>query len=202
MPLINDVFHTLQGEGFWTGRPAVFIRFAKCNLWNGHEEDRHLAICQFCDTDFVKGKRTSIESLLDSIHLMQPDDGRRMVVLTGGEPLLQVNSELVRGLHTRGWYVAVETNGTIDDDLDLDWVCVSPKAGAPFHRTHGNELKLVFPQEGMDPRDYEGLDFAHFWISPMDGPNYAQNLQHATEFVLKNPQWRLNIQTHKVIGVK
>jgi 7-carboxy-7-deazaguanine synthase len=202
--LVNDIFYTLQGEGFWTGRPAVFVRFARCNLWNGREEDRHRAVCQFCDTDFLKGERYTFADLIGSIdQTWQGEGGQRMAVLTGGEPTLQVNTEFVEALHEFGFYVAIETNGTRPVPDDIDWICVSPKGGAPVSQRTANEMKLVYPQSDMPPDlAFSLIDALHYWISPMDGPNLAQNTQDAIEYVLRNPQWRLNVQTHKVIGVK
>jgi 7-carboxy-7-deazaguanine synthase len=203
--LVNDIFYTLQGEGFWTGRPAVFVRFARCNLWNGREEDRHRAVCQFCDTDFLKGERYDTNKLLTTVTSLWPQPqqpNNKLVVLTGGEPTLQVDDELIRWLHLFGFYVAIETNGTRPLPKGLDWVCVSPKAGAPLHAERADELKVVWPQQELDMDNLVDFPADHRWISPMDGPNLAQNTQDAIEYVLRNPQWRLNVQTHKVIGVK
>lgn len=198
--LVNDIFYTLQGEGYWTGRPAVFVRFARCNLWNGREEDRAKSVCWFCDTDFNDAERMGIGALVDRISELS--NGCGFIVFTGGEPSLQLDNILVDALHSLGLYIAVETNGTKDLPLGVDWVCVSPKENAPLHVTEGNELKLVYPQREASPERYERMNFCHFWLSPMDGPNLAENTQSALEYVLEHPQWRLNIQTHKVIGVQ
>ncbi|HMU37885.1 MAG TPA: 7-carboxy-7-deazaguanine synthase [Pseudomonadota bacterium] len=213
---VKELFYTLQGEGFHTGRAAVFCRFSGCNLWSGHEADRAKAVCRFCDTDFVGhngpsgGKFATPDVLADAILSVfakhTSHTSGRFVVLTGGEPLLQVDAPLVRCLHARGFRVAVETNGTrplpTGTPLDcLDWVCVSPKAGADLVVTKGDELKLVFPQEGVLPAEYEGLAFAHFFLSPMDGPNREKNTALAIAYCLKNPTWRLTLQTHKYLGI-
>lgn len=198
--LINECFYTLQGEGYWSGRAAAFCRFSRCNLWSGKEEDRHRAICQFCDTDFSDYTEYSEIELVEAIDDAAPGD-HRMVVFTGGEPALQLGDDLVGDLRNRGFYVAVETNGTLPLP-DVDWVCVSPKTPRLRIR-QGNELKLVYPQTGrMQPDTYEDLEFDHFWISPMDGPNLTENTQVAVEYVKAHPQWRLNTQTHKQIGIR
>jgi 7-carboxy-7-deazaguanine synthase len=201
--LVNDIFYTLQGEGFWTGRPAVFVRFARCNLWNGREEDRHRAVCQFCDTDFLKGERYTFANLIRKIdQTWEGGNNKRMIVLTGGEPSLQISAAFVKALHHLGFYVAIETNGTrYIGDLFLDWICVSPKANTLTEQDWGDELKVVWPQD-LNLEYLQTFSFKHFWLSPMDGPNLAQNTQDAIEYVLRNPQWRLNTQTHKVIGMK
>ena len=202
---INEIFYSIQGEGYWTGRPAVFVRFSRCNLWTGREQDRPKAICKFCDTDFTAAERLDLDDLLDWVYGAWPSwplgKMRRMVVLTGGEPALQVDPILISVLHKAGFYIAIETNGTRRLADGIDWICVSPKAGSPLQVRSGDELKLVYPQ-WIDPADLEHLDFAHFWLSPMDGPNLAQHTAAALEYVLAHPQWRLNIQTHKVIGVR
>jgi 7-carboxy-7-deazaguanine synthase len=195
--LINDLFYTLQGEGFWTGRPAVFCRFARCNLWTGREEDRHRAVCQFCDTDFLRGEKYELDDLIAHVTNWDCD----FIVLTGGEPSLQVNYKLIDALHDAEIYVAIETNGTRLIPWNIDWICVSPKAGAPMEQKRGNELKVVWPQP-LDLDELSTYDFEHFWLSPMDGPNLAENTQQAIDYCLQHPQWRLNVQTHKVIGVK
>jgi 7-carboxy-7-deazaguanine synthase len=199
--LVNEIFYSIQGEGYWTGRPAVFVRFSRCNLWTGREEDRAKAVCQFCDTDFLHANyrfRTA-EALVDAIE--KESENCRFVVLTGGEPTLQVDHALLDALNPR-YYVAMETNGTKPVLLDIDWVCVSPKATAGTVVNVGHELKIVWPQ----PFDLEDIwlstKFDHYWLSPMDGPNLAENTQTALDYVLAHPQWRLNIQTHKVIGVR
>ena len=206
---VKEIFYTLQGEGFHAGRPAVFCRFTSCNLWTGREEDRARAICMFCDTDFVGtngpggGRFRDAAALAEAIDNAWPDAGseHRMVVCTGGEPLLQLDSEVVDALHARGFYVAVETNGTQSAPAGIDWTCVSPKIGAPLKLTTGDELKLVYPQAGGDPEQFEHLNFSSFRISPMDGPNIRENTAAAVEYCLKRPQWRLSLQTHKYLGI-
>lgn len=209
---VKELFYTLQGEGANAGRPAVFCRFAGCNLWSGREADRTTAVCRFCDTDFVGtngpggGRFASPDDLADAVAMQWPhtrDSGRfkRFVVCTGGEPLLQVDTALLDALHSRGFEVAVETNGTKTAPRGLDWVCVSPKAGADLVVTSGDELKLVYPQEGAAPSEYEELAFKHFFLQPMDGPSKARNTDLAVRYCLENPQWRLSIQTHKLLGI-
>jgi 7-carboxy-7-deazaguanine synthase (Cx14CxxC type) len=206
---VKEIFYTLQCEGFHAGRPAVFCRFTSCNLWTGREEDRARAICTFCDTDFVGtngpggGRFRDATALAEAIDNAWPDAGseHRMVVCTGGEPLLQLDTEVVDALHARGFYVAVETNGTQPAPAGLDWTCVSPKIGAPLKLTAGDELKLVYPQAGGDPEQFEHLDFSSFRLSPMDGPNIRENTAAAVEYCLKRPQWRLSLQTHKYLGI-
>jgi 7-carboxy-7-deazaguanine synthase len=213
---VKEIFYTLQGEGALTGRPAVFCRFAGCNLWSGREVDRAAAICRFCDTDFVGtdgthgGRYPDAATLADRVAALWPpgDPGEqagraaRFVVCTGGEPLLQLDETLIQVLHRRGFAVAIETNGTIMPPPGLDWVCVSPKAGAPLVVTAGNELKIVVPQSGLDPLAFAGLDFGRFSVQPMDGPEAARNTAWAIAFCLKHPQWQLSLQTHKVTGVR
>lgn len=198
--LVNEVFYSIQGEGHWSGRPAVFVRFSRCNLWTGREEDRARAVCRFCDTDFRAGRRLSLDELLDQIHAAGP--GSSMVVLTGGEPGLQVDAPLIKALRGRGRYVAIETNGTIPLPSGINWVCVSPKHGTELKVTRGHELKVVFPQPGMDITDLPIGGFRHLWLSPMDGPQLHENTNAAYEYALANPAWRLNVQTHKMIGVR
>jgi 7-carboxy-7-deazaguanine synthase len=199
---INEIFYTLQGEGAWTGHAAVFCRFSGCNLWSGYEEDRAGAICTFCDTDFVDSTVYELEDLVEHIDDHWPgNDDHKLVVLTGGEPAKQIDFELVRALHLAGFVVHVETNGTLDLPPNLDWVCVSPKTRTLRVR-HGSELKLVYPQERITPDLFERLSFGRFSLSPMDGPDLAENTAAAVEYVLAHPQWRLNIQTHKMIGVR
>ncbi|HVE35251.1 MAG TPA: 7-carboxy-7-deazaguanine synthase [Gemmatimonadaceae bacterium] len=209
MYTVKEIFYTLQGEGANAGRPAVFCRFAGCNLWTGREADRATAICNFCDTDFVGvgpdgGKFATAEALADAIEARWPTRERanRFVVCTGGEPLLQLDSGAVDALHARGFLVAVETNGTQDPPPGLDWLCVSPKSNAPVVVTKGNELKFVFPQPGVDPRRFESLDFEQFFLQPMDGPSLEENIQAAVNFCLENPRWRLSLQTHKLLGIR
>lgn len=255
--MVKEIYYTLQGEGANTGRPAVFCRFAGCNLWSGREEDRHKAVCQFCDTDFFGidgpggGKFATAEDLAHAVlekwhagrglqevdydpervrlslskgftgdppnspldkpatHVDLPrwtgtaDNGNagRFVVCTGGEPLLQMDEALVNALHRCGFKIAIETNGTLPPPEGIDWTCVSPKANADFVLRHGDELKIVYPQEGLDPRDYENLSFEHFFIQPMDGPEIERNTQLAMQFCLENPKWRLSLQTHKILNI-
>ena len=206
---VKEIFYTLQGEGALTGRPSVFCRFAGCNLWSGREADRAAAICTFCDTDFVgmdgsEGSRyPDAEALADRIAALWPADGpSRFVVCTGGEPLLQLDPTLIEALHARGFAIAVETNGTIIPPPGIDWVCVSPKAGAPLAVTSGDELKIVVPQKGLDPLDFAGLDFRRFSVQPMDGPDRAHNTEWAIRFCLTHPQWQLSLQTHKITGIR
>ena len=207
---VKEIFYTLQGEGINAGRPAVFCRFAGCNLWSGREADREAAVCGFCDTDFVGtdgtlgGKFDSAAALARTVSSCWPADGRgrRLVVLTGGEPLLQVDAALVEALHVGGFEIAVETNGTVEPPAGLDWVCVSPKAGAPLKLRHGQELKVVVPQAGQDLDALAGLAFEHFLLQPMDGPLLRQNTQQAITACLADPRWRLSVQTHKAIGIR
>jgi len=207
----KEIFYTLQGEGTNSGRPAVFCRFAGCNLWSGLERDRATAICKFCDTDFVGTDgpaggqfRTAPELALAVVEAWPTPpspSARPFVVCTGGEPLLQLDDELVAALHGAGFEVAVETNGTRPPPLGVDWICVSPKAGAELVLRSGHELKLVFPQVGAEPEQYEGLDFQHFFLQPMDGPAREQNTQLALRYCLDHPRWRLSLQLHKFLGV-
>jgi 7-carboxy-7-deazaguanine synthase len=206
---VKEIFYTLQGEGALTGRPAVFCRFAGCNLWTGREEDRADAVCTFCDTDFVGmdgtegGRYRDAAALADRVAAQWPEGaGSRFVVCTGGEPLLQLDPPLIAALHARGFEIAVETNGTIALPAGLDWVCVSPKAGAPLVVTAGDELKVVVPQPGLDPLDFAGLDFRRFSVQPMDGPERARNTELAIAFCLKHPRWQLSLQTHKMTGIR
>ncbi len=205
---VKEVFYTLQGEGAQSGRPAVFCRFSGCNLWTGREEDRHKAICRFCDTDFRGtdgengGTYPAIE-LAELVSALWGDTavGRPLVVCTGGEPLLQLDEPLIAAFHKAGFEVAVETNGTQDVPQGIDWLCVSPKAGAELKVKSGNELKLVYPQPDAPPSDFENLEFDHFCIQPMDGPNLDRNTQLAVKFCLANPKWRLSLQTHKILNI-
>ena len=213
---VKEIFYTLQGEGAQAGRASVFCRFSGCNLWSGREDDRSRAVCQFCDTDFVGtgpdgGKFGSASELADAIDRCWgglPGDSDRTpgrvkyVVCTGGEPLLQLDEALIDALHERGFDVAVETNGTRPAPQSLDWICVSPKAGAPFVQTSGSELKLVYPQENAPPDKFAGLDFRHFFLQPMDGPDIERNTEDAIEYCLRHPRWRLSIQTHKLVGIR
>jgi 7-carboxy-7-deazaguanine synthase (Cx14CxxC type) len=206
---VKEIFLTLQGEGAHTGRAAVFCRFAGCNLWSGREEDRASASCRFCDTDFVGTDGTlgaryaSADELADMIAAQWTgDDCNRYVVLTGGEPLLQVDAPLIAALHVRRFTIAVETNGTIEPPEGLDWICVSPKAGASLALRHGHELKLVYPQEGAGPEGFADLAFERFSLQPMDGPDIIENTARAVAYCLRHPQWRLSLQTHKTLGIR
>jgi 7-carboxy-7-deazaguanine synthase (Cx14CxxC type) len=205
---VKEVFKTLQGEGALTGRAAVFCRFSGCNLWSGRESDRSDAVCTFCDTDFVGtdgslgGRFAGPEELARVIARVWGDGvHNRFVVLTGGEPLLQVDNDLLAALHQRGFMIAVETNGTIRPPPGLDWVCVSPKARTPLVVKEGDELKLIYPQEGLSPDSLQGLSFRHFWLQPMDGANLVPNTAAAVAYCLQHPPWRLSLQTHKLIGI-
>lgn len=205
---VKEIFKTLQGEGAQAGRPAVFCRFAGCNLWSGREADREGAACRFCDTDFVGtdgpggGRFATAAALAAAVAAAWgPEPQRRYVVLTGGEPLLQLDAALLEALHEAGFTCAVETNGTLAPPPGLDWICVSPKAGAPLALTGGDELKLVFPQAGLDPQAFAGLAFDHFFLQPMDSPERLGNTRAAIAYCLAHPQWRLSLQTHKVLGI-
>ncbi len=206
---VKELFYTLQGEGAQAGRAAVFCRFAGCNLWSGREADRATAVCSFCDTDFVGtdgpggGKFESANALADAVAEQWPGDagGKPLVVCTGGEPLLQLDEAAIAALHARGFEIAVETNGTQRAPGGLDWICVSPKADAPLVLMHGDELKLVYPQAEALPERFAHLAFRHFFLQPMDGPERARNTQLAVEYCLAHPQWRLSVQTHKVVGI-
>lgn len=206
---VKEIFYTLQGEGAQAGRPAVFCRFAGCNLWSGREEDRRTAVCRFCDTDFVGtdgpggGRFTTPAELAQAIQSKWPvgEGGSRFVVCTGGEPLLQLDRPLIEALHTREFEISVETNGTVAAPEEIDWVCVSPKAGARLVQKTGDELKLVFPQEQAQPHDFEGLAFRHFFLQPMDGPFRKMNTELTVRYCMEHPQWRLSLQTHKILGI-
>jgi 7-carboxy-7-deazaguanine synthase (Cx14CxxC type) len=205
---VKEIFYTLQGEGANAGTPAVFCRFAGCNLWSGREADRAAAQCRYCDTDFVGtdgpggGKFASADDLARACRAactarLSP----ALVVLTGGEPMLQVDQPLIDALHGRGFSIAIETNGTIAVPDGIDWICVSPKAGTELVQTCGDELKLVYPQAGLDPADLLPLDFEHRFLQPMDGPDQARNTRAAIDYCKANPPWRLSVQTHKVLGI-
>jgi 7-carboxy-7-deazaguanine synthase len=205
---VKEIFLTLQGEGAQAGRPAVFCRFAGCNLWSGREEDRAEAICTFCDTDFVGmdgpggGRFADADALANAIEgTWGGGAADRLVVLTGGEPTLQLDAALIEVLHGRGFEIAIETNGTLPVPEGVDWICVSPKADAPLVQTRGQELKLVFPQAGHDPARFEHLDFERFLLQPMDGPDRAANTEAAIAYCLAHPRWRLSVQTHKYLGI-
>jgi 7-carboxy-7-deazaguanine synthase (Cx14CxxC type) len=206
---VKEIFKTLQGEGRNSGRAAVFCRFAGCNLWSGREADRGSATCRFCDTDFVGtdgsggGRFEAAEDLAAAVsHEWGEGSDNRLVVLTGGEPLLQVDQPLLTALHAAAFEIAIETNGTIEAPAGIDWICVSPKAGAPLVQRRGDELKLVYPQDGAAPRDFEELDFEHFLLQPMDGPEIVQNTAAAIGYCMTHPRWRLSVQTHKAIGIR
>ena len=206
---VKEIFYTLQGEGANAGRPAVFCRFAGCNLWSGLERDRASAVCRFCDTDFVGtdgtlgGKFAEAGALARTVAAQWPSvaTGKPLVVCTGGEPLLQLDTELIAAFHHEGFEIAVETNGTVLAPEGIDWLCVSPKAGAPLLQRSGNELKVVVPQ----PLDFEllaALDFEHRFVQPMDGPNRVENTQFAIDWCMQHPEWRLSVQTHKMVGIR
>jgi 7-carboxy-7-deazaguanine synthase len=207
---VKEIFYTLQGEGANAGRPAVFCRFAGCNLWSGREQDRATAVCKFCDTDFVGtdgtggGKFGSAGALADRIAAQwpTPDHVHRFVVMTGGEPLLQVDAALIDALHARGFEIAVETNGTIAAPAGIDWICVSPKAGAPWVQRKGQELKVVWPQVGFALEELEAADFENRYLQPMDNILRADNTEKCIAMCLQNPQWRLSLQTHKITGIR
>lgn len=206
---VKEMFATLQGEGAQAGRAAIFIRFAGCNLWSGREQDRASAVCQFCDTDFVGtngvggGKFTSAAALAEAAVALWPDADakRRYAVLTGGEPMMQIDDGLVDALHDQGFEIAVETNGTLEVHKGIDWICVSPKAGTDLVQQQGHELKVVFPQDGHDLSKFEALYFGHFFLQPMDGPDIENNTRAATIYCLEHPLWKLSLQTHKLIGI-
>jgi 7-carboxy-7-deazaguanine synthase (Cx14CxxC type) len=206
---VKEIFYTLQGEGAQTGRPAVFCRFAGCNLWSGREADRETAVCNFCDTDFVGtdgpggGRFTTAAELAAAVAAAWPpsNGGQRFVVCTGGEPLLQVDDELIGALHEEGFEIAVETNGTQPAPRGLDWICMSPKAGTEIQLRSGDELKLIYPQAGAEPTRFEGFAFRHFFLQPMDGPDREANTQAALRYCLAHPRWRLSLQTHKLLGI-
>jgi 7-carboxy-7-deazaguanine synthase (Cx14CxxC type) len=205
---VKELFHTLQGEGGQAGRSAVFCRFTGCNLWSGREADRASATCQFCDTDFIGtdgiggGKFATAEGLAERVLAAWPGGvERRYVVMTGGEPLLQLDAALVAAAHARGIEIAIETNGTLAPPAGIDWICVSPKAKAAWTLRRGDELKLVYPQQGFGPDDLADFSFRHLWLQPMDGPHRAANTERAVRYCLDHPQWRLSLQTHKLIGI-
>ena len=207
---VKEIFYTLQGEGTHAGRPAVFCRFAGCNLWTGREEDRSSAVCQFCDTDFVGTDGTLGGKFSEAVDLAKvisslwpvPSLKNRFVVLTGGEPLLQLDESLVDGLHAEGFEIAIETNGTLLPPKGIDWICVSPKQGSTLALQKGSELKLVYPQRGLDPAELENLEFDHFLLQPMDGLEAKKNTRLAIEYCKDHPNWKLSVQTHKAIGIR
>ena len=207
---VKEIYFTLQGEGAQTGRAAVFLRFAGCNLWTGREQDRASAVCDFCDTDFVGvgpegGKFASADALADAVERAWPADApraERFVGCTGGEPLLQLDEDAVNALHERGFAVAIETNGTQPAPRGIDWICVSPKADAPLVLRHGNELKLVYPQPLAPPEQFASMAFDHFFLQPMDGPRLDDNTRAAIAYCAAHPRWRLSLQTHKLVGLR
>jgi 7-carboxy-7-deazaguanine synthase (Cx14CxxC type) len=207
---VKEIYYTLQGEGARTGRAAVFLRFAGCNLWSGHEKDRSRAVCQFCDTDFVGidgpggGRFADAQALAKAVAGTWPqaNGAGRYVVCTGGEPLLQLDEPLIAALHESGFEIGIETNGTLLPPRGLDWICVSPKANAELHLMRGNELKLVYPQAGAPPERFAELAFDNFFLQPMDGPQCEDNTRAAIDYCLAHPQWRLSLQTHKLIGIR
>ena len=206
---VKEIFYTLQGEGANAGRAAVFCRFSGCNLWSGREEDRSRAVCKFCDTDFVGvgpdgGRFEQPDELAEAVARAWrgDDDTERFVVCTGGEPLLQLDDRLIDALHSRGFTVAIETNGTRAAPPSIDWICVSPKAGAPLVQRSGNELKLVYPQPDAPPENFEKLSFENFFLQPMDGRETAENTRLAVDYCMTHPRWRLSVQTHKILGVR
>ena len=205
---VKEIYLTIQGEGFHTGKHAVFCRFSGCNLWTGLEKDRKKAICNFCDTDFVGtdgingSKYLNAELLANEIDkVWDKNINEKFVVFTGGEPLLQLDKQLVDLLHKKKFKVAIETNGTILPPENIDWICVSPKQGADFNLKYGNELKLVYPQKGLEPKNFKHLDFDHFFLQPMDGKDLQRNILQSVSYCIENPLWRLSLQTHKIMGI-
>ena len=212
---VKEIFYTLQGEGAQAGRAAVFCRFSGCNLWTGRESDRAAAVCRFCDTDFVGvdgvggGKFESAEALTAAVDAQwrgnssfrEGAQGRKFVVCTGGEPLLQLDAGLIDTLHARGFEIAIETNGTVRAPEGVDWLCISPKAGSRLIQQSGDELKLVFPQSGFDPAEFESMSFRNFFLQPMDGPDRVRNTELAVRYCMDHPNWRLSLQTHKFLGI-
>ena len=209
---VKEIFYSLQGEGYYSGRPAVFCRFAGCNLWSGKEADRQKAVCKFCDTDFAGidgtegGVYENAADLTEKIAQLWPKRNNKFahpfVVCTGGEPLLQLNDELIAALHKKSFEIAVETNGTIEAPKGIDWICVSPKAGAKLVQDCGHELKLVYPQPGAEPEEYQGLDFKYFFLQPLDGSGRKETTRKTLEYVLAHPQWRFGFQLHKILGIE
>jgi len=205
---IKEIYFTLQGEGFHTGRSSIFIRFSGCNLWSGNEKDRDKAICNWCDTDFVgtdgpNGGKYLVNQIQDTLLKLWPNNNldKPYVICTGGEPLLQLDNKLVKGIHDIGFEIGLETNGTLLPPPGIDWVCVSPKANTNLILKKGNELKFVYPQNKINPKKYEKLNFDYFFIQPMDGINQKENIKKSKKFIMKNPQWGLSLQTHKIIGI-
>jgi 7-carboxy-7-deazaguanine synthase (Cx14CxxC type) len=207
---VKEIFYSLQGEGANTGRPAILCRFSGCNLWSGREEDRATAKCRFCDTDFfgvdgpLGGRYSTAEELAETVASLWPtrDKSTRMVVCTGGEPLLQLDQPLIDALRASGFFIAVETNGTVSPRGRVDWICVSPKAGVELKLTRGNELKLVYPQLGLSPDQFLEFEFDHFFLQPLDNPDFVANRRAALDYCLANPAWRLSLQSHKLLGIR
>jgi len=205
---VKEIYYTLQGEGAQTGRAAVFLRFAGCNLWTGLERDRATAVCQFCDTDFIGtdgpggGKFVTADDLAAAVAAQWPGGAKPYVVCTGGEPLLQLDEAAIAALHAKGFEIGIETNGTQTPPPGIDWICVSPKANAELVLTRGNELKLIYPQTGAEPERYADLAFDNFFLQPMDNPDRDANTAAATRYCLDHPRWRLSLQTHKLIGIR
>lgn len=205
---VKEIYYTLQGEGARTGRPAVFLRFTGCNLWSGREEDRSEAVCQFCDTDFIGmdgvwGGKYDASSLAEQVNSLWPsNEGLKYVVCTGGEPLLQLDEDIIRALHDHGFEIGIETNGTIMVPKGVDWICLSPKANSNVVVQVGNELKLVVRQQGIDPKMFESWDFQNFYLQPMDGPLVKEYTEWAMQYCLSHPRWKLSIQTHKLLGIR
>ena len=208
---VKEIFYSLQGEGYYSGRPAVFCRFTACNLWSGKEADRQKAVCKICDTDFLgtDGREGGVyktpTQLANKVMELWPKRKKTIkpfIVCTGGEPLLQIDKNLIMSFHEQGFEIAVETNGTIAAPLGIDWICVSPKAGAELVQDCGHELKLVYPQPGAEPEEYIDLDFKYFFLQPLDSPDYKETARKTLEYVLAHPQWRLGLQLHKILGIK
>ena len=206
---VKEIYLTIQGEGVQTGKEAVFCRFSGCNLWTGREEDRHKATCKFCDTDFFGvdgengGKYSSVNDLIKKIEQCWLDDSNeKFIVFTGGEPLLQLDQKLIDELHKKGFKIAIETNGTMLPPNNIDWICVSPKKNAKLVLLKGDELKLVYPQQGFEPEQFEKLDFDHFCVQPMDGKDLQKNILECVSYCIENPLWRLSLQTHKILGIR
>jgi len=208
MYTVKEIYYTIQGEGFHAGRPAVFCRFSGCNLWSGREEDRHKAICQFCDTNFwgtdgENGGKYKLDALVQRINDLFPEgESNKFVVCTGGEPALQLDEALISALQASGFEVAIETNGTQPLPSALDWVCMSPKANTDIIVTKGDEIKIIVPQKGINPKDFETFDFNHFYVQAMESDEWDENIKYSIDYVLQNPKWKLSVQTHKYLGVK
>jgi len=204
---IKEIFYSIQGEGYHSGKPAVFIRFSKCNLWSGKEKEREVSICKFCDTDFVGtdgnngGEYSSIQ-LISKINEITKISKCKFVVLTGGEPLLQLDKLLINDFHSEGYFLALETNGTINAPENIDWITVSPKFGVKFNQNHGDEIKIVFPQKGIEPKDYLKLNFKHYYLQPKDENKTNNNTNLTLDYCLKHPEWKISIQLHKILNIE